>query len=429
MADRDLALARVLHALGADDLLPDIAGFYWPPAPPPGLGNPGDEFFIAPDIWGNLTTGQQGTLDELLVRLAGVATGGPRQADGPDRRKSRPAQAGSARASSVRLSPPAPRDPAAAAQCGGSSAAGHEGAVAGSEAARCALPPFTPVVDTLLERYGPMGALVAGIVWRFAQQDSGVCRASVETIAARLHVGPRTVLRHLQRLRCDGVLEDLTPGRRNAPHEYRIQLPGGDRGHGAARTAGRPQPVCQNVTPAGEAVCQNGQAARAGVPKSHLKRLSSPVDTIDRDVTTNVCAPHGAQTPTRGAGRATRGARTPTAEEREHTALTRALLRHFVQVSGREPPRRDGNGAGKGFYTVWWNPLREIGRLAGWDEGRGRELITEAVRAMREARPRPLVIKGPCSIVSHVQDMVARQGAGRDRRRYITGRYADRVKW
>lgn len=80
---------------------------------------------------------------------------------------------------------------------------------------------FTPLIDSLVDRYGSLTtAAVFGSVWRFAQMKKGKCEASLETIAEQIGVSAKTVERHMRKLVVDGYVEDLTPDRRNAPHEY-----------------------------------------------------------------------------------------------------------------------------------------------------------------------------------------------------------------
>lgn len=80
---------------------------------------------------------------------------------------------------------------------------------------------FTPLIDSLVARYGSLTtAAVFGSIWRHAQMQKGKCEASHETIADQVGVSTKTVERHVKKLVADGYVEDLTPDRRNAPHEY-----------------------------------------------------------------------------------------------------------------------------------------------------------------------------------------------------------------
>jgi DNA-binding MarR family transcriptional regulator len=80
---------------------------------------------------------------------------------------------------------------------------------------------FTPIIDALAQETSLTTAAVYGVVWRYCQMDDRICRASVETIAARVGISRKTADRHLKILVERGYLEDTTPDRRNAPHIYR----------------------------------------------------------------------------------------------------------------------------------------------------------------------------------------------------------------
>lgn len=79
---------------------------------------------------------------------------------------------------------------------------------------------FTPLLDSLVQKYDVITASVWGRVWRYTQGKNGVCQASIETIATELNIGERTVIRKLQQLVTDGYLVDHTPELRNRPHTY-----------------------------------------------------------------------------------------------------------------------------------------------------------------------------------------------------------------
>ena len=79
---------------------------------------------------------------------------------------------------------------------------------------------WTPVIDSLARDQGLITAAVYGVVWRYCQMQDRVCRASLDTLSAHLHLDRGTVLRHIKKLCAAGYLRDLTPDRRNAPHVY-----------------------------------------------------------------------------------------------------------------------------------------------------------------------------------------------------------------
>lgn len=79
---------------------------------------------------------------------------------------------------------------------------------------------FTPVVDSISEELGLVGAAVYGVVWRHCQMERHVCDASLDTLAAKIGASRATVKRHIKDLCKKGYLTDLTPERLNGTHTY-----------------------------------------------------------------------------------------------------------------------------------------------------------------------------------------------------------------
>ncbi len=79
---------------------------------------------------------------------------------------------------------------------------------------------FTPVIDVVAKDVGLMSAVVYGVVWRYCQMENKVCSASIQTIADRVGISRKTAERHIKALVEAGYLRDLTPSRKNAPHQY-----------------------------------------------------------------------------------------------------------------------------------------------------------------------------------------------------------------
>lgn len=79
---------------------------------------------------------------------------------------------------------------------------------------------FTPAPDVLIRDYGYITALVWGKIWRYCQMSDGVCRASLDRLAAELGMSDNTIMRHLKPLCDDGYLYDSTPDLKNKPHIY-----------------------------------------------------------------------------------------------------------------------------------------------------------------------------------------------------------------
>ncbi len=81
---------------------------------------------------------------------------------------------------------------------------------------------FTPLLDVLIEKFGLVTAAIYGVIWRYAQMEDKVCRASLEKIGQRVSVSAKTVERHVKKLCEDDYLNDLTPDIKHKPHIYVI---------------------------------------------------------------------------------------------------------------------------------------------------------------------------------------------------------------
>lgn len=80
---------------------------------------------------------------------------------------------------------------------------------------------WIPLIDHLVDKYDLITAAVFGRIWRYSQMRSGVCRASIPTIATDLGLARSTVRLAVVKLTADNYLEDLTPGNHGRVHVYR----------------------------------------------------------------------------------------------------------------------------------------------------------------------------------------------------------------
>ncbi len=79
---------------------------------------------------------------------------------------------------------------------------------------------FTPLFDQLTQLADLHTAAVYGRIWRYEQGKYKKCSAAVKTIAKELGISEKTVERRIKLLEKMELIEDLTPDRRNAPHDY-----------------------------------------------------------------------------------------------------------------------------------------------------------------------------------------------------------------
>jgi len=79
---------------------------------------------------------------------------------------------------------------------------------------------FTPCPDILVKKYSHTTALIWGKIWRHCQMQEEVCRASIQRLATELNLTEDTISKHIKLLEDGKYIKDLTPERRNRPHEY-----------------------------------------------------------------------------------------------------------------------------------------------------------------------------------------------------------------
>ncbi len=86
------------------------------------------------------------------------------------------------------------------------------------------IPLYTPIFDILVEKYHNLEtAAIYGQYWRWCEwSKNNVCIQSYDDIGAAVGISGRTVERRFRILVADGYLLDLTPERRNDPHEVMI---------------------------------------------------------------------------------------------------------------------------------------------------------------------------------------------------------------
>lgn len=79
---------------------------------------------------------------------------------------------------------------------------------------------FVIAPNIIIKECDVLAAVVWGKIWSFSQMKDGKCSASLDKIAGLLGISYRTVVRRGDWLEKNEYIKDLTPDRRNAPHEY-----------------------------------------------------------------------------------------------------------------------------------------------------------------------------------------------------------------
>lgn len=67
---------------------------------------------------------------------------------------------------------------------------------------------WTPVIDSIVDKYGAVTALIFGVIWRYCQMKDGECRASQSTIAKRCGYSRQTAITHIKILVENGYITE-----------------------------------------------------------------------------------------------------------------------------------------------------------------------------------------------------------------------------
>ena len=75
---------------------------------------------------------------------------------------------------------------------------------------------FTPVPDSIREKYGVITASVFGVIWRFSRTQDGICKQSYKTLGQYIGLNRVTITRHVKILEEAGLITKLEKnGRKN----------------------------------------------------------------------------------------------------------------------------------------------------------------------------------------------------------------------
>lgn len=221
---------------------------------------------------------------------------------------------------------------------------------------------FTPLIDSMIDEYGLVTAAVYGIVWRHCQMKDKVCKAAIITIAKKINVSERTVIRHLQKLCSDGYLEDRTPDLKHKPHTYaitgKIYLCG-------VISAEAGMTESQTLTD------RYDRESDPGMTESQLKILHE-------DTNNNIAG------------------KKPASKRSGEKPKTR-LMNKFVTKTGLPIPN---NSSDKSF---WWSKIGVIYQAVDKDTDLGERLIDEAIEQLRRAN---MSISNPGSLVKTVYALI-----------------------
>jgi hypothetical protein len=212
---------------------------------------------------------------------------------------------------------------------------------------------------------------------------------------------------------------EYNPSREKIEETRQHRAEAGSKGGKAAHS--KREAICSDFASAGLDTDVEQKSTPSPVPVPVPDPVPVPEPRSSADADGGAGAPPPAPSP---------GKRAQSPEERararQQQAVVKHLRDHFASVSGISPPRADtSERAHKGFYAVWWNPLRDIAALVDYDRDKARAIISDAIAKMRAEQ---LTIKGPCSILTFAKDRAGAVARASDKTRYISGQYADRVQ-
>lgn len=256
-------------------------------------------------------------------------------------------------------------------------------------------PTFTPIFDSVVGECSVIAAAIFGRMWRYAQMQGGVCRASFRTIASDLGLSRRAVIKHAMNLKARGYLVDRTPDKNRAVHSYEVVLrPSGER------NAPDEIDLVHFVHQASE---QNA------LDSTQTSAFRSPKDTY-RDSFKILSPP----VPAAGAGdHSSLDDKTPSLNQ-VRAEIQFSLAMHFADVTKLPRPKTATPAQARSAGQRWFGPLREIAELVDWNENRARQLITSSVERLIE---RDLSISAPASILRTAQMLYAEEARNRPKSR------------
>jgi len=94
---------------------------------------------------------------------------------------------------------------------------GYKGEIVSREM-KASMSGWSPIFDSVADEFGLVTAAVYGVVWRYCNMKSGRCFASQETLAKKVALKRRSMVKHLDTLVKYGYLKVY--GERGRPNVY-----------------------------------------------------------------------------------------------------------------------------------------------------------------------------------------------------------------
>ena len=215
---------------------------------------------------------------------------------------------------------------------------------------------FTPIFDIVVkETKDYITASVFGYIWRNSKLSKGMCTSAIKTIAEKLGLSYSSVQRRLDHLMKDGWIEDLTPGLKNRPHNYRPLVK-----------------IDIIVSAKSQGISTRSERTSGSV-------TVTDEDTIKKQEDIKIKPMTKAQLYTKEL------------EALENLFSTETGIPYDIEKDWDTDPR--------GMNKLWRMPMRKMYKMTGDSKKDTRRLMGKAIKKMRKNNP-PLDIASPKSILS-----------------------------
>ena len=211
---------------------------------------------------------------------------------------------------------------------------------------------------------------VYGAVYFYSFQGEGTFNQAYETIAGRLAITKNTAKASLKKLADLGIINDLTPERRNAPHDY--------------KPVWIPEIGIQKLVSIADEGYQKlvSRIPEIGIQKAkRIPKIGTNKNNTNKYKNGN-------------------GKTLPPAEEPVKPLVKISDV--FIALTNIKMPTR------KTDVKFWWSSIKELYNLANNDVGICIKLIEYTVKKMRKDQ---LTISNPNSIINVARDVMAQRAA------------------
>lgn len=235
----------------------------------------------------------------------------------------------------------------------------------------------TPVSEVLAEKLGYVRAAIACRVFFYQQLESGLCSASVATLAKKLGMASGTVSNNLKWLRENGFIEVIGEHKSgNVTNRYRV----GKKFHDALSA-------------------EHSADEREHSPnESNIQEVNGK-EELEEDIKEDV-TPNGVSAPQKSTTQKQKAETTPIKEKLSALQPKKAIQAKFLELTKLTMPKA------KSQCGFWWSQFAEILHAATGDEQRAIQAMETVIPYMQGSN---LSITSPKSILGLCRSVLAGQ--------------------